>query len=354
MKTFFIPGPVEVSEEVLAEMSKPMIGHRGKEYAELHEEVVSRMKKLFDWNDYYVFLITSSATGAMEGATRNCVDKKIMHTVCGAFSELWTKVSQENGKETIVVETEWGKAIRPEMLIEPLKKHKPEAIALTYCETSTGVLNPLKDLCETIKENSPDTLILVDAVSAFGGAPLDMNWGIDVMFFGVQKSFALPPGLAVAVVSKRALERSMSVKNKGYYFNFEIFAKYSEKNNTPSTPAISLIRGLRKQLQRIEEEGLKNRLERHASMQAIMEEWMGENGLEFFSEERYRSPTVSALRKPNKVGITDMVSAMKVKGFTISGGYGKLKEETFRIGHMGEHNAESLINMLKNLEAIIK
>lgn len=354
MPTFFIPGPTAVAPEILTAMAQPMIGHRGEAYARLHGDVIQRLKTLFGWQDHHVFLVTASASGMMEGAVRNVVHKKLMHTVCGAFSKKWSEISQANGKKVIEVEVPWGKAIKPETITPLLKTQKPEAIAFTFCETSTGVLNPIPELCKTVKKLSPDTLILVDAVSAFGGAPLDVKaCGIDVFLFGVQKCFALPPGLTLAVVSPRALKKSLQIKNKGYYFNFEEFAQFNLRNNTPATPAISLIYALQVQLQRIAAEGLQKRLDRHQIMANQVAEWAQKNHFTFFSEEGFRSPTVSVLNIRPDLTVEILTKGMKEKGFTISAGYGPLKKDTFRIGHMGEHTPKSVATLLSALTDLI-
>jgi aspartate aminotransferase-like enzyme len=176
--------------------------------------------------------------------------------------------------------------------------------------------------------------------------------GIDVLFFGVQKTFALPPGLAIAVVSEKALEKSKTIKNKGYYFNFEVLAEYEEKNNTPATPAIPLIYGLKKQLERIDEETLKKRFERHQNMLDLIKTWSKKTGFEFFAEKDYESPTVSCLIPPKNIKVSDVVENLKTRGFTVPSGYGKLKESCFRIGHMGEHKEEDVKNLLNAITRI--
>ena len=354
MNTYFIPGPTSVQRDVQLEVLRPAISHRSKEYADLHKDAIDKLKDLFNWHDHHVFLSTSSATGLMEGVIRNCVNKTVLHTICGAFSKRWAQISELNNKTVKKLEVEWGKAIKPKAVKKALIKHKPEAITITYCETSTGVLNPLKKLCKTIRETLPETLILVDATSAFGGAPLKMKeWDIDVMLFSVQKAFALPPGLAIAVVSKRAFEKSKQVKNKGYYFNFEQFAKYNAKNNTPATPAIPVIYALRKQLERMKKEGIKTRYARHKKMLDLVDQWRTTNNFNFFSEKGYQSPTVSTLEIPKNTNVQEFIENLKQRQFTVPAGYGPLKQSTFRIGHMGEHTPENIQNLLNIMTEVL-
>lgn len=354
MPTFFVPGPTFVSAEILSELTRPLISHRSREYYDLHKEVVENLKTLFNWKNYHVFLVTSSATGIMEGVIRNCVKKTVVHTICGAFSEKWSEISEMNNKKVIKIKTPWGKSIKTPLVRRALNKTQAEAITFTHCETSTGVLNNLQNLCETVKKISPKTLIFVDSVSAFGGTPLDAEkLGIDVLFFGVQKTFALPPGLAVAVVSNRALKKSHLVKNKGYYFNFEVLEKHGLKNNTPATPAIPLIYGLKKQLERIEKEGINKRFLRHEKMLKTVKIWAKKNRFKFFAEKGFESPTVSCLITPKNIKVSELIENLKEHGFTVPGGYGKLKESTFRIGHMGEHNPKDLKKLLNAITKIV-
>jgi aspartate aminotransferase-like enzyme len=358
IKTFFVPGPTGISEEINQELIRPVISHRSQEYKNIQKETVLLLKTLFGWENYNVYLFTSSATGVMEGTIRNCVNEHVIHTTCGAFSEKWAEISEMNDKKTHVLDVPWGYAIKPlqlkKYLLENKNKFPLEAITFTHCETSTGVLNPIEDLCKVVKEVSPKTLIFVDAVSAFGGAPLDLEkCGIDIMFFGVQKTFALPPGLSVGVISKRAYEKSLTVKNRGYYFNFEVFEEYAQKDSTPATPAIQIIYALKKQLERISREGVLNRYNRHAQMQTLIEKFCKKQNIEFFSENGFRSPTVSTIKKPENFDIQEIVSQLKEKGYTVPGGYGPLKDLTFRIGHMGEHNEKTIKNLLDDLTQIL-
>lgn len=354
MGKFFIPGPSWVCDEILREQSRPMIGHRSKAYAELQHEVVSSFKNLFNWHNYHVFLVTSSATGVMEGVIRNCVHKNVLHTECGAFSERWSEVSEMNDKEVTRLIVPWGQVVKPETVKEFLRKQSMEAICFTHCETSTGVLNPLKELCEAVRSDAPETLIFVDGVSAFGGVPIEVEeWGIDVLLFGTQKCLALPPGLAIGVVSQRAFEKSLGVKNRGAYFNFETFAEYDLKNNTPATPPVSLIYALRLQLERIKQEGVQERFKRHKDMFDLVNLWVKDHGFSFFSERGYQSPTVSAICKKDGIEIAQFVSDVKQQGFVISDGYGKLKGETFRIGHMGDLTVSDLKQLLKTMSMVL-
>ena len=261
-KKLFIPGPTHVDDEILEAMSIPMIGHRDKLYSDLHGQVVTKLKK-FLHTDGHIYLSTSSSTGMMEGAIRNCVNNKVLMTDCGAFSKRWAQIATLNDKEIDLIKVEMGQATTPEMVDEYLSKGGFEAVCITHNETSTGVMNPIKEIGALVKEKYPDVLVLVDAVSSMAGTDIKVDeWGLDVVLAGTQKAFALPPGLCVVTVSEKAFQRSLEVKNRGFYFNFEELEKKAVKDQTPATPAISIINALNVQLDRIYKEGVEGRFVR--------------------------------------------------------------------------------------------
>jgi len=263
----YIPGPIEVRQEVLQAQARPMIGHRSADFEALFARVQPKLRQVFYTNSR-VYVSTSSGTGLWEAASRNCIrdDRKVLHLVNGAFSERWADVSKVNGKQVDVISAEWGKAVKPEQLADALKKQPYDAVALVLNETSTGVKNPLEAYVPIIK-HYPETLILVDAVSIFGGYKIDFaGLGLDVLITSTQKALALPPGLSFAAVSDRVLERARQVPYRGYYFDFVELEKFLIKNNTPSTPNISLIFATDVELDHILAEGLDARFARHEQM----------------------------------------------------------------------------------------
>lgn len=371
-KKLFIPGPTEVKEEVLKEMSRPIISHRSEDFKKLHNETIKKLQKLFLTKNP-LFLSGSSALGVMEACARNTVRKgrKVLNLVCGAFSEKWAKIFKANGKESQVLEVEWGKAIKPEIVEAALKKNSFDAVCLTHNETSTGVMNPLTDIAEVLKK-FPETLFLVDAVSSLAGVPIKVDeWGIDVCLASVQKALATPPGLAVFSVSEKALKRAGEVENRGLYFDFLQFLKYFEKGQTISTGPISQIFALNRELDIIFEEGLENRYKRHEEMAKMVKDWANKN-FEDFAEPGYSSLTLTAIKNTprfhsprvratseSKTGQAKNLDIKKIneelgkRGKVISPGYGKLKDKTFRISHMGEIERKDIKELLKDLDEII-
>ena len=334
-KKLFIPGPTHVDDEILEAMAVPMIGHRDKLYSDLHGEVVGKLKK-FLHTEGRIYLSTSSSTGMMEGAIRNLVNKKVLMTDCGAFSKRWVQVAQLNGKEVDVIKVEMGQATTPDMVDEYLSKGGFEAVCITHNETSTGVMNPIKEIGALVKEKYPDVFVLIDAVSSMAGTEIRVDdWNLDVVLAGTQKAFALPPGLCVVTVSDRALEASKSVENRGYYFNFEELEKKAVKDQTPATPAISLINALNVQMDRIFAEGPENRYQRMLDMAEHVRGW-AESNFSLYGDEKYLSPTVTNVHNTREIDVVNLNAELAKRGAMLSNGYGDLKGKCFRIAHMGD------------------
>jgi predicted phosphoserine aminotransferase len=221
-------------------------------------------------------------------------------------------------------------------------------VTITHNETSTGVLNPLRELAAVARKR--DCLVLVDAVSSLGGVPIDFDaTGLDFCFAGVQKCLAVPPGLTVFALSARAVEKASRNPGRGWMFDFVRAVKTFEKSETLATPALSLMFALDLQLDAIQKEGLDARFARHRAMAERTRAWAAERSFEMFAEEGFRSPTVSAIRYGDRKA-DELVKRAKAAGFALGDGYGKIKETTFRIGHMGDHDLKSLDALLSALD----
>lgn len=346
----FLPGPTEVDSELRQVMSMPLVGHRSKGFIEEVKAVCSKLKPLFK-TDAYALFENCSATMMMEVATRNLVNERSLHLVLGAFSDRWYKVAVGVGRKPDKIEVPFGDVITTDMLREKLVTDGPyEAVMITHSETSTGELAPLREMAAAIRESSPDTLVLVDAVSALAGAEMHFDeWGIDMVFAGTQKCLALPPGLCVYALSERAMQKAATVPARGWLTDFVRAADQLGKGKTPATPCVPLVYALSKQLDRIAAETMEGRWERHRLMHGMVHEWADAKGYEFLVQDGYRSPTVSAMKNSGRV-VTDLIAKAKEIGFTLGNGYGKLKGETFRIGHMGDHPPARLSKLLSVLD----
>jgi len=354
MTRMFVPGPVDVAPEVLQAMTKPMLPHRSKEYEEIHRRAAEKAQKLF-YTQFRVFLGTHSGSGMQEAGIRNFANKSILCCTNGAFSERWYQCAVANGKQTDRLDAEWGKAILPDQLRDALKKKHYEAITIVHNETSTGVENPVEELCKVLKEVSPDTIIMVDAVSSLGGVKIEMDaWGIDFLLTSSQKCIALPPGLSLAGTSDRALKKAESVENRGWYFDLLLMEKHRLKDSTPMTPVIPLIYALDFQLDRIFTEGLDARFARHTAMSQKVYDWALANELQPFPADSFRSKTVVTIKNDKKWVIGDLNKFLLQRGMRIANGYGAIKDVTFRIATMGETSLKDVDNLLVGLQDFMK
>lgn len=347
----FIPGPVDVAPETYAAMAGPTIGHRGADFEELYVSIQPGIRQIVG-TKRPVFFSTSSAWGVMEGCIRNLVKKKVLNLCCGAFSDKWYDVSLSCGKEAEKIQVEWGQAIDPEVVREKLSEGGFDTVTLVHNETSTGVLNPLKDIVEVVK-SFDEVLMVVDTVSSLSAMPIGFDeLGLDVLLAGVQKALALPPGLAVFATSEAAQERAATVPDRGYYFDFCEFAKNDAKNNTPSTPSIPHLYGLRERVEVIMNEGLEKRYERHRENNRMVHQWGARHGFDLLPPEGFRSLSLSCFVTPENLDQSGWIkSVIGNHGFAINGGYGKIKGQTFRISNMGNETAETMQELLDALDA---
>ena len=350
----FVPGPVDVAPEVLEVLTKPLLPHRSKEYEAIHRSAAEKAQKLF-YTDSRVYIGTHTGSGMQEVGARNLVEKDVLCCVNGAFSKRWFDVCVSNGKNADRWDVEWGKGLSPEGLREQLKKKHYEAVTIVHNETSTGVENPLKELAEVVRAESPETFIMVDAVSSMAGSKIEMDaWDIDFLLTSSQKCLALPPGLSLAGVNDRALEKAAAVKNRGWYFDLLLMEKHRIKNSTAMTPAVSLVYALDFQLDRILAEGLDERFARHAAMSQRVYDWALEKGMTPFAEEGYRSKTVATINNELNLDIPGLNKyLMENHEMRISNGYGDLKGKTFRIATMGETTMGDVDRLLGAIETFI-
>jgi aspartate aminotransferase-like enzyme len=266
MSHLFIPGPTDIDPSVSMAQTQAMIGHRSQDCADLIQRIQPKLQQVF-LTDQRVFIFPSSGTGIQEAALRNCTLRKALICASGAFGERWVEVAHQNGIPADALSVEWGEVIVPERVIDALKQDEYDVVAVVHNETSAGVENPIRDIAAQLKEQNSEILILVDAVSSAGGVEIrTQEWGLDVVLTASQKCFALPPGLAFAAVSDLALERAAMVPTRGWYFDFLKYESALQRSLTPTTPPISLLFALDRQLDRMLAEGLAARFARHSSL----------------------------------------------------------------------------------------
>jgi len=343
----FIPGPTEVRPEILDAQAQWMVGHRMPECADLIGSILPKLSQVFFTNQT-VLITASSGTGLWEAAVRNCINKKALTCVNGAFASRFSDVVGLNGKDMEILSVPWGQPILPEQVVERLSTGEFDAVTVVHNETSTGATSPIKEIAQAIRAmpGGEDIMILVDSVSGLSGARIEMDaWDLDVVLSSSQKAFALPPGLAFCAVSDRAMTKAKTVPARGYYFDFISLAKSIAKNQTPATPAVSLLYALDRQLDDMMAEGMENRFARHLAMRDRTLEWSKSKGFEIFVTPGYESPTVTCLANNLEIDISALNKYLRGHGMIISNGYGDLKGKTLRIAHMGDtqpHEMEEL------------
>jgi len=312
--------------------------------------------------DRPVYISTSSATGFMEAAIRNLSRRRVLCLVGGAFGARFHAIAERCGVPADRLDVTWGQPNTPDVLRDTLNEvpGRYDLVTVVHSETSTGVLNPVAELSEVVSEFE-DVLLAVDGVTSVGGTRVEFEaWGLDFLLTGSQKALALPPGLAFAVASEEALSRARSIPNRGYYFDLVEFDRRAREFSTTNTPAVSLFYALQCQLERIFEEGLEERFSRHERMARRTAAWAANlaatTGRHFdvLAPVGYRSPTVTAVSLPEDVSGTAIVGGLASKGITIAPGYGKLKEQVIRIGHMGDHTEAELEVVLEATAEVVE
>jgi aspartate aminotransferase-like enzyme len=349
--TFFLPGPTEVRRDVLHAMTGPMIPHRGRTFEELFARLQEGLRVVFR-TQRPVFVSTSSATGLMEAGIRCAPPGPVLALVNGAFSERFEQIARGCGRDVESITAEWGKTVPLEHIEQRLAARQFSVVTVVHSETSTGVLTDVRAISDLAHRHG--AMALVDSVTGVAGAPLEFDeWEMDYVLTGSQKALALPPGLAFVAASGRFMRSAATAEARGMYFDLVEFEQFASKNQTPNTPAVSLLYALDVQLRAILAEGISARWARHQAMRATVEHWAGATGQRILAAAGERAPTVSAIIPPHGVQPSSVVSGAEARGFTIGGGYGRLREQTYRIGHMGDHTVVGLEACLEACEAAI-
>lgn len=348
----FLTGPTQVHLDVLAQLSRPVIGHHTNEFRDLLKRVNPRLQRLLG-TEYPVFCLTSTASAGMEAALTNSAGEKTLILANGAFGERWLTAARGLDLPADGLSLSWGVGFDEHEIGRLLDRVGYDTLVVVHGETSTGVLNPIRPIAG-ILERRPQVLFILDAVATLGGVPVAMDDSrVDILLGASQKCLALPPGLVPIGVSPRALERSLSSKRKGYALDFIRWLERWEKFETVATPAISLFYALDYQLKRIESETLERRFQRHENMAQMTLAWAEGHYLIPVAPEGRRLPSTSCLRFESDRSTTPVVDALLERGYQIDDGYGKLKGQTLRIGHLGDWTEDDLDGLLAALGEIL-
>ncbi|SDK22656.1 pyridoxal-phosphate-dependent aminotransferase family protein [Sediminibacillus albus] len=351
-----IPGPTPIPPSVQRAMAQPMIGHRGGETKELLHAIRPRLRPIFG-TDQEVLVITGSGTSGLETAVVNTVQPgdEVLVVVTGAFGDRFTKICDAYQINAHRYDVEWGKAVDPNSIKQYLQDHPQiKVVFTTYCETSTGVLNPIKEIAEAVHNHS-DALLVVDGVSCVGGVETKMDeWGIDVLVTGSQKAMMLPAGLTFIAASNRAWKVIEANQQSRFYLDLRKYRDNQLKDSTPFTPGLSLLFGLDQVLLLIEEEGLANVYARHRLMMEMTREAFRALKVPLLTSEIAASPTVTAI-KPEDFKAEDLRKVVKQEfGLSVAGGQQHMKGEIFRIGHMGYCSPADVLQVIGAMEIGLK
>lgn len=356
--TFFLPGPTEVREEVMLAMNRPMLPHRGPQFEDLFCRLQERLRPVFK-TERPVYISSSSGTGMMEAAIRCAPQGRVLCLVNGAFSERFAHIASMCGREVDRYDVGWGQVHALPQLEQRLSMRQYAAITVTHSETSTGALNEVRAISDCAHRHG--CVCLIDSVSGLGGTELFFDeWDLDYVLTGSQKALALPPGLAFGVASSSFIDRASNLHGRGVYFDLVELDAYARRNQTPSTPALTLFYALDAQLDSILAEGMEARWARHKAMAARTQEWIAqisnETGkkLTNIAPLGSQSPTVSAIRLPENLPAERFTAAVGKLGIVVGNGYGKLKSVTFRIGHMGDHTVQSIQRCLDACSSVLR
>ncbi|MBU5266344.1 pyridoxal-phosphate-dependent aminotransferase family protein [Virgibacillus proomii] len=347
-----IPGPTPIPPSVTYAMAQPMIGHRGQEMKELLQTVKEKLKPIFGTKED-ILIYTASGTAALETAVVNAVQpgEEVVIIVTGAFGDRFTKICDEYHIKIYKYDVTWGEAADPDRLAELLKAHpNVKAVFATFCETSTAVLNPVKELAEIVHRES-NALFIVDGVSCVGGTETKMDeWGLDIVVTGSQKAMMLPAGLAFIAASERAWKVIEQNPHSRFYLDMRKYRAKLREDSTPFTPAVSLLQGLKQALTLMEEEGLAAIYKRHNIMAAMTRAAFHALNIPLLTKDVDASPTVTAV-KPNDFSSEDLRKVLRTNfGLTIAGGQQHLKGVIFRIGHMGYCSPADVLQTISLIE----
>ena len=350
-----IPGPTPVAQPVLRACSKPMINHRGPEFAELQDECNRGLAAAFKTTDD-ILTLTCSGTGAMEAAVVNTLSPgdKVLCLVIGAFGDRFAQIAKTFGAQVERMDFEWGQAVDERKLAARLKQDSAreiKAVLVTHNETSTGVTNDLAAIAAVVRGHG--ALILVDGVSSLVAMDLRTDeWGLDVVAAASQKAFMLPPGLAFVSMSARAWEANERAQMHRYYFDLQKAKEFMDKKQTPWTPALPQMYGLQEGLRLIEEEGLENCFARHRRLGSAVRAACAAMELKLFADPSHASNAVTAILAPEGTTPKQIRSLLLDKyGVVLAEGQGKVKDTVFRIGHLGYVNETDIITTLAALGA---
>jgi alanine-glyoxylate transaminase/serine-glyoxylate transaminase/serine-pyruvate transaminase len=352
-----IPGPTNVDPAVLRALSKPTLSHGSSEFVKIFKETLDDLKEVFMTNTQ-VFAISGSGTLALEMAIANAIEPgdKILNAVTGFFGEYFVKMSKAHGAVPTVLEVEWGQSVKPEKIKDALKEDDYKAVTVTHVETSTGVMNPIKEIGEIVKENS-NAFYIVDTVCSLGGMEVRTDdWNIDFCVSGSQKCLGVPPGLAMLSVSNEAL-KFLETRKTPVNFWYGDLRNWLPVMLDPSkyfaTPPVNMIYALSEALKLLLNEGLEKRFRRHHLLAEAFRSALEAINIKLVADRKCAADTLTAAYYPENIEDTTFRNAMKQRGIVVTATLGPLKGKGFRVGHMGNVNQNDIMSTTGAIEATL-
>ncbi len=356
-----IPGPTPVPPEVMEAMSQPIIPHRSAAFGEMFEGLLASLKRIFNTDDD-VFVIAGTGSTGWEASIVNTTSPgdTVIAAVNGNFGVRFVDVAERFGLNVVRLDTEWGMPVDPDEIASALEQH-PETkfVQVVHNETSTGVLNPMKQIGEIVRNHG--AMFVADSVSGAAGAPVMMDeWNCDVIFTGSQKAFMCPPGLSIIGIGSRIWDVTGTASYPRFLLDFDRIREAARGGSTPSTAPVSLLFGLKAACDMIETEGLQNLYKRHNELAKFTRDGLVNLGFELVAEEGYWSPTVTVAWTPDGTTADEIQTALIERhGIYIATGQGHMRNRAIRIGHMGwthqpelERTLEALDDVLEHVPAI--
>jgi aspartate aminotransferase-like enzyme len=350
------PGPTPIPPEVREAQSQPMVDHRGTEFAELLHETTAGLAELIGTSGD-VLLLTGSGSGAMEAAVVNTLSPgdRVLVVTIGAFGDRFAKIAGAFAADVDRFEVEWGASASPDALREHLAGTDPyRAVLVTHNETSTGVANPMEAIARAVRSAPGDPLLIVDGISGLGAMPFEMDaWGVDLVVSASQKAWMASPGIAIAAAGPRAMAAGETARMPRVYWDFAEAREWAGKGQTPWTPAVAVLYGLRVGVRRLREEGRERTWARHAAIARAVAAGLEALGLRLVAAPDDRSATVTAAWVPDGIEWGPFNADMRARGLVVAGGQGKWTGKILRFGHMGEVGIEEMTEAVRIMGATL-
>lgn len=355
-----IPGPSNVPKRVLQALSEPTIDHRSQQFADLAIDCITATKKVFQ-SEQDLVIYPGSGTGAWEAALVNLCDPgdRLLMAETGHFASLWWDLAERLGYKAELIKTDWRRGAPAEELAKSLeadKEHAIKAVCVVHNETSTGSVSNIPAVRRVLDELGHPALLLVDTISSLGSIDYRHDaWGVDVTISGSQKGLMLPPGLSFNMISPKALAACQERKRPVSYWDWQAQLKMSQDGFFPYTPATNMLYALREAVDMLLEEGLENVFSRHKRHGEATRRAVRAWGLETQCQTEEYSSSLTAVRVPEGAS-ADKVREVVLRDFNMSLGNGlaRLKDQVFRIGHLGDFNDLMLMGVLSGVEMGLK